>query len=382
MRFAVDGFANAVVQGEHHRGVVQQRERGGALEPAVGVEGGPFRDGAFVFFITLFGLVNNLYGNGKFGACQVEVHGIGIVEGVVHFDGVAVQEITLVELHHNAVGALEMVGAPVTDGCAVNYRVESGGDFAHNDTGFPLQVLVKLQDVVLGAAAIKGAERGGLLPCEEAVEGGALERAHEDHRRMPGELVKGLHLLLLAAEAGLFGQDVETKYDAGNKKQYRYGQEQAIGPLAPLLFAQRVEEQGQHRHGGRHRPVGLGVPLEGHHPEEEQETGDGEDAGPFEQVSAFALFPAKPEGQGECHGIKHQQLVGDIFQGECPLELTVACDEVVAETREVVLHLPEQMGREEQQGEGGGAPHADVAQQAQVGEQHEGHHQQGHIFAV
>ena len=40
------------------------------------------------------------------------------------------------------------------------------------------------------------------------------------------------------------------------------------------------------------------------------------------------------------------------------------------------------MGGEEQQGEGGGAPHADVAHQPQVGEQHEGHHQQGHIFAV
>ena len=96
--------------------------------------------------------------------------------------------------------------------------------------------------------------------------------------------------------------------------------------------------------------MGLRVAFQCHHPKEEEETDDGEEARPHEEVVRFAFFPAEIDCKTETYGVEDQQLVRNVLQGVVQPETTAASQQMVLEAGKIVPDLPEDMRQEQHSG--------------------------------
>ena len=62
----------------------------------------------------------------------------------------------------------------------------------------------------------------------------------------------------------------------------------------------------------------LGMAIDRHHPEKQDETDAGEDTGFSKGILAFAFPPTEKQGQQQTYWIENQQLIWQIFKRICP----------------------------------------------------------------
>ena len=224
----------------------------------------------FTFFqMILISLkIDRVNPHGQFRVTKVKRHSIRIIDG--HFQHHSIRLYPLIfHQHLYPVGTLEMLKLATIVVVIFHLIVVRAEILQYRHHLLALQVLVQLQNIVLGLAVIQRAQRHPILPRVIAIKRRLLEGVVKNHRRVPRLLMNGVHGRLVVTETRDIGHKRRAKPYADEQYKNRHRQDKSQYPFLPQFFTCISEQQEQHRDRNGDGPMRLGMTVDGHHPEKQ-----------------------------------------------------------------------------------------------------------------
>lgn len=187
--FAVHGAVHSVVKADYKGCVWNGIRGGGECHATFGGNDQVGRDGTVQGMMMLAGHVSDKQRDGAFGMVDGKVLGIRVVHGQIQQQGISRHPVSI-HRDLNPVRPLERAYLPIIEtDLSIVYGREAVSDMTFvgivdHANGFSLQKRVELPKVELGVAGVERTERDRVIVRVEAIEGGFLEGADKDNRRM------------------------------------------------------------------------------------------------------------------------------------------------------------------------------------------------------